>query len=244
MGDVFWQWVFDHLRSEWEMITRTPLLFAVAAFVAGIIAFYAARWNFSDRIESKDTQIQTKEAHIAFIERQLEEYKSKLSGATPEEAQAQIAELRDEVKTTRAEIKALLEWHAYQTEDRRLTADQAKILAEGLTGLPSEHLARIMVTSIHEPEPQQYSLDIHKCFIDAKTPVHHDNQWGMQSTSPDEVGVLVVVKDQKNPPEYAVQIFNALKAADVDVSWDCFDGWSDSECCVWVSYKRPMKTRI
>lgn len=200
-----------HLRGELGMMAGAPAMTLALFGLAFLLAWFVLGKMHETRHAAGASTVASKDAHIGFLEGQLAEYKSKLSGATPAEAAAQIAELRDEVRVSRAEVKALLEWADYQSSDRRLSADQIKIMAEHLKKLPAEALGQIVVTSINQPEPQQYALDIHSAFESAGLNVKFEPMTIMQITSPDEVGVLLIVGDDKNPRHSALTFWRHSK---------------------------------
>lgn len=234
MGDVFWQGIADHLKAEWALVMGAPVVFMLAVLGASALLYFVVRGHFSERLE-------TQTARIGFLGDQLAEYKTRLSGASPAEAAQEIAALKDDLSAARTEIRMLVDWQRHQTNDRRVNDAQAAIIVEGLKDFPAEFANRIEFSSVNQPEPQQYALDIQKTFDAAGVSIKYNAGNVIMITSPDEVGVLLVVPDDTDPPDHAKRLFEVLCAAGVEVHYDKFEspGWNG--CTLMVSYKPPMK---
>ena len=91
--------VLKQFPMMWDMITRAPVPFISILVVISLVAYQAAKWRYGAQLEQRDERIKHKDELIA-------DYKAKLSGATPDEARAQIQALELEVTALRVEADA------------------------------------------------------------------------------------------------------------------------------------------
>lgn len=80
------------VSKEFDTVQSAPIPFAVITFLVFLIA-----WRVYDQLYRR--QIISLEALIALRNSQLDDYKDKLSGATPDEAKARIDRLEQQLKT-------------------------------------------------------------------------------------------------------------------------------------------------
>ena len=78
--------VIDTVRKEWATISGAPWSSLVLSSI-----LVAATWGFFELIHN--AEISGKDATIEAQKAQIDSYKEKLSGASPEEAKAKIADL-------------------------------------------------------------------------------------------------------------------------------------------------------
>jgi hypothetical protein len=97
----------EAIRKEWAVISG-----ASWSFVTAIVVVAGALWIFMELIHS--AEISGKDATIETQKAQIDSYKDKLSGATPDEAKAKIADL---------------EARLAMVEPRRLSAEQRHAMA-------------------------------------------------------------------------------------------------------------------
>ncbi len=110
------QWL-QNLFAGWPMIranwpTFITLLVLMAVSIGGLM-----EWSYGGVVRNKDSIISNKDSEIAFLKSQRDDYKDKLSGASPAEAKARIDHLE-------ARLAAI--------EPRRLTKEQRATLIAGL----------------------------------------------------------------------------------------------------------------
>lgn len=74
---------FKWLESEWAAIGSAPFTFAIAVVIAGFLVWRFVKHEFNTRLSNKESSIE-------LLERQLADYKDKLSGASPDAAKAKI----------------------------------------------------------------------------------------------------------------------------------------------------------
>ena len=83
------------IAQEWPVIGAAPWSFASAVFVMACIivpvVWFAINWSYRSVISSRDGEIN-------LLERQRDDYKDKLGGASPDEARARIDRLETQVK--------------------------------------------------------------------------------------------------------------------------------------------------
>jgi hypothetical protein len=79
------------LLDQWQMIAGAPVIFIMAILIVGATIWAVLRWAYG-------AQVQNKDALIALQVAQLNDYKDKLSGASPEQAKARIDALETQIK--------------------------------------------------------------------------------------------------------------------------------------------------
>ena len=161
----------------------------------------------------------------------MAEYKDKLSGASPDEAAREINELK-------VQLSRLTQWRDYHSDNRRLVGDRVSNLQSALASFPDDSKTGVVVASINASEPLQLAQDI----LDALKPVGICVEQAvighLQTASPDEVGVLVVVNDPVNPPAPAKLMLAALSLAGVVAQFHKFDvSRMDDSLAIFVSFK-------
>jgi hypothetical protein len=83
----------QNLVDGWPMISAYPKTFLASLISVSLATWFAIRWFYSRVLESKNAQIELQD-------RQLDDYREKLKGATPEEAKAKIESLQERVHNT------------------------------------------------------------------------------------------------------------------------------------------------
>jgi hypothetical protein len=97
LPEKFWDW----LESEWKVLKSAPFAFGLV-LVLGLAGGFVA----SDHLGSREVASAKQESAAARQERDL--YKSKLQGATPEEAAKQLADLQARVTALSAAFREAL----------------------------------------------------------------------------------------------------------------------------------------
>jgi hypothetical protein len=86
---------FDDLRKslldQWQVIAGAPAIFIMAILLVAVAIWIALRWAYGTRLHNKDALIDLQVA-------QLNDYKDKLSGASPDQAKARIEALETQVQ--------------------------------------------------------------------------------------------------------------------------------------------------
>jgi len=97
-----------YFAKEWSVISRAPLIFLMAAAVVCGLAYIATSWLYKGRISHLDERIRLRDD-------QLDDYKTKLEGASPDEARARLDALE-------AQVAGLLPRHLSETQKAKLRA--------------------------------------------------------------------------------------------------------------------------
>jgi hypothetical protein len=101
-------WI-NKLIQEWPAIRAAPWSFTLALVLALVIfipmIWLVINWSYSAVLAAKDSQILSRGDEIKFVERQRDDYKEKLSGASPDQAKSLIADLRAEVDKLKKQIQ-------------------------------------------------------------------------------------------------------------------------------------------
>ena len=105
-------WIIQRFVAEAAVIGAAPMTFTLAAIVIGWLIYLFLRSQFATRLDNAASTIALREA-------QLDDYKQKLSGATPDEAKARIDALETQVN---------------RLAPRRLGAEGVAALSRAVTG--------------------------------------------------------------------------------------------------------------
>jgi hypothetical protein len=238
--DPIVEWAIHHARTEWTVLTGAPLLMLAIFGVALLLATFGMGKLHESRHAAHSGTVEKKDAHIALLVSQVDEYKSKLSGASPEQAARELADLRDGLQTARTEIKMLVGWYQYFTSQRQIAKEQEDILKAHFAAIPSDQKGLLEVCSVNEPEPQQYAYQILRILQNAGMCVTQTGLGLMMISTPDEVGLLIVVSDQTNPPPQAALLMAAFEAAGIEAHYDQFDFSMGQMCKLMISYKPQL----
>lgn len=80
------QQIVERLWKEREVIGNAPVAFVLSLLALGAILFALFQWRYSDRLDSLEGRIKLKDDLIA-------SYKTKLDGASPDQAKERIVAL-------------------------------------------------------------------------------------------------------------------------------------------------------
>ena len=78
------------ISEQWAVIESAPIPFAAALIVLAGLIWTIVSWSYRSTVSSKD-------AEIALLVRQRDDYKDKLGGASPDEARARIDRLETQI---------------------------------------------------------------------------------------------------------------------------------------------------
>lgn len=167
--------------------------------VAALLAIFVTALFFRERIEAKDATIEHKDSVI-------DDYKEKLSGATPDQARQQIEILR-------AQVERL-------SRQRSLTPDQKKKLTEAAVGksFPGSQIEIIYVPTAHET--MVFATEIAKALQDAGWPVRADYTLGGGGDRLDRRGVSLAVHNMQKRSEMVLNLGAALDHAGIPFQWE------------------------
>jgi hypothetical protein len=90
-------WLFDRVRENASVIARAPEASALMAIIVFGISYFALQQFHRERLAVLNDRVASQEALLA-------EYRTKLKGATPEEAANQIAQLKITLRDTQTKL--------------------------------------------------------------------------------------------------------------------------------------------
>lgn len=227
------------LEREIGAIAGAPMLSA-ALFVLGILlAWLVLRIPRETRPEVSPGILASNTAHIKLLESQLNEYKTKLNGASPDEVAQEIQRLGADLLATKANLEVIKRWYQHHTSERHLTPEQERPLFARLTSLPPSPVNQFIgVGAISDPEAQQYAVEIMKVFQEAGLCTGQSDPFRMPTPALDQRGLLIVIANKDNPLPHAVAVFEALMAVGIKAKYVTRVGPPDPlSCNIVVSYK-------
>jgi len=247
MDESLFDYFIEHIEKEWALISGAPFLMFLTVCLIGFLGYVLFGKLHEGRHALHEGTVEQKDARIEFLEGQIEDYKGKLSGASPDQAAAKMEALAANLQTAMNAVADLTRWKEHETFERHLSPEQRARLCEMLRVIPIEARAFVFLGSVQEREAQTFGLELLGAF-------KAEGYCGTQAVprplyfnSPDEMGVMVVVRDELNPPAHATAIMNALHAAGVTAK---LDTWVAPEgprqvfppmfCLVGVSHKPPL----
>ncbi|MGM5020219.1 hypothetical protein [Tardiphaga sp. 367_B4_N1_1] len=196
------QWMQD-LTAGWPMIrANLPTFIVLAALMFGAI-WWLMDWRYGGILTGRDGIISNKDSEIALLKGQRDDYKDKLSGATPDQAKARIDALEGRLKQIE------------QTGPRSLAAEQRQALTQTARVPVGAQYALTIVTEGGCPDCPVYASILERAFRDAGWKIGN----GMLMGPPQRPvrGIALVVPDAKNLSAEALLIQRSLRAAQIDV---------------------------
>lgn len=192
------------LEEEWAVIKGAPFSFGSAVIVIGLLIWGAVNWSYSSILGSKN-------AELELADRQLGDYKNKLSGATPDQAKARIDALESQVK----QFETQLTQRVNQFEPRHLSPQQRDELVSSLA-VPAGAAYTVMFShDLACSDCNAYAEDFRAVL--AKVPgwsVRTSLVAGPTTTSPK--GIAIVVAHVSAIPAAALMLQKAFTAAHID----------------------------
>ncbi len=188
--------IAQYFTSEGQAILQAPLSFLVAQTISITVIWWIFNYLYATRINGLESSIQSLEGRIKLKDDQINDYKSKLDGATPEEARKRLDEL--ELK-----LVSLL--------PRRLTTEQKLKIGE----IISELNGSIMIArdgSCHDAAA--LANDIAEAFRSAKWRVSLPLVMGINT--PPTSGIGLLVSDQTNLSHSETLVKLALESARIE----------------------------
>lgn len=189
------QWIQD-LTTGWPLIwANLPTFAVIIALVIGVV-WWLMEWRYGGVIAQRDGAINNRDSEIALLKGQRDDYKEKLSGATPDQAKARIDALEERLA---------------RLEPRRLSASQRAVLVSNVRHAGS---FRLSLVSEMGSDSQQYAADFAAVFREAGTWVLSEGAvMGIGNRPPS--GIAVRFADLNQPPAEAAILISALRAANV-----------------------------
>jgi hypothetical protein len=183
------------LSEQWAVISGAPFPFVLAVAIVGGAIWVAVNWSYGTILASKN-------AELELADRQLADYKTKLSGATPDEAARRIAELERKVAAV---------------GPRQLSPDQRQSFARAVAlpaGTNYSLLINIdMLCNDCAGLAEQFQQAL------AAVPGWNVAVGRFAGGGAPLTGLVVAVSDTQNKPLEAVILANALMQAGQQPSW-------------------------
>lgn len=170
----------------------------LAAMAAG---WFVLRWYLKGQYE---TRISNAESTIALRNAQLQDYKDKLSGATPDEAKARMDALESRLDHMGPQIAALA--------PRRVGPEQRQMIVTALDAFRG--CAIVIAADGASPDASQLSKGLTAAFNSAAWHVQSAMVMGIANPPPSGVGFLVENPSHLTPQQNSV--VEALRAAGLD----------------------------
>jgi hypothetical protein len=186
----------QHVLRELKVIRGAPIAFFGAIAVLAVGIWLAMNWGYGRVIDNRD-------AEISYIRTQRDDYKDKLSGASPDQAAQRIAALEAKVKDIEPKPQ------------RHLTDEQKAKLIAALKPMAAD-LKQIFVFAEAAREPTIFAMDFFNVFKQATLePIGPFTSLPNYST---ENGILVGLVDPDKPSDLATKYIELLRSADLQVS--------------------------
>jgi hypothetical protein len=155
----------ETVHKEWAVVKDAPWSFATV-FAAVFVLLGGAIWFFTDKIYS--STVSGKDATIEAQKTQIESYKDKLSGASPDQAKTQIEELQGRLATLTQQL-------GVATRER----DQAK--QQLSSQVRADNSTPKAVAPLSDDE-KQFRNDLRK-FILSTLQAHYDAFYGLANVT-------------------------------------------------------------
>jgi len=189
------QWLQD-LTTGWPMIRANLPTFAVILLLMLAAVWWFVNYVHGGSVSSRDSTISNKDSEIALLRSQRDEYKNKLSGASPDEAKARIEALE-------ARLSAI--------EPRRLGQSTRAALVAALKS-PSDPQYSVSISVDMTGDGRQYGSDLKEVLRDAKWAVADFSVLtGVRPPS----GIAISFADTNNPTPEAKLLMSTLRSANI-----------------------------
>lgn len=192
--------LFGRIAQEWPVIAAAPVTFVGAVSAAALIIWLALKWSYQSVLDGKNGEIASKASEIALLQRQRDDYRDKLSGASPDEAKAKIDDL---------ERRLLL------LEPRRLATEQREAISRVLGTFAGPPSVVQVAYDVACPDCNGYAAEIGGAI--SRVPgwtIGHPAIMGPGAKSPR--GVAVLVSDPQNPGQTANLLIRAFSEAGIE----------------------------
>lgn len=208
------QWIQD-LFAGWPMIrANLPTFFFIVVLIFGAI-WWLMDWRYGGVIAQRDGVINNRDSEITLLKGQRDDYKDKLSGATPDQAKARID---------------ALEARLASVEPRRLTASQRTALIAGL--IPPRAISIVSEAAGDSP---QLATDFASVFKSAGWLINEGSVMGLGNRPP--TGIAVQIPDPNNPSQTATVLMNALRSQNIRFDIRQAPNMPDSELSLLICTK-------
>lgn len=173
------------------MISGAPWSFSAAVLLIG-----TAIWFFVNLVDQG--AFHAKDATIETLKAQIDTYKEKLNGASPEEAKAKI----DDLERRLARI-----------EPRTLSTEQRTTISKIIGAMAQGNYSLSIQTDMSCADCGQYAADFQAILVDAHWTIEMPKVLGASAASPK--GIAILTPDPSNPLPEASGLIRALTAANI-----------------------------
>ncbi|WP_155253491.1 hypothetical protein [Bradyrhizobium japonicum] len=197
MGESLPGWL-GNLFAGWPMIRANLPIFAAVVFGLFCAIWWLMDWRYGSIISNRD-------AEIALLKGQRDDYKDKLNGATPDQAKARVDALEARLAALEPKIAAI--------EPRRLKAEQRAALIARLSPPPNTQ-PRVAIASEPGGDSPQFASDFVSAFRSAGPwAIEEGSILGIGDRPPS--GIAVRISNPAEPPPEASIVIRALLAAGI-----------------------------
>jgi hypothetical protein len=191
MGDF--NQIAQSILAQLATVWRTPVSF----FAALIASWFLIRWHINGQFE---TRISNSQSTIDLQDRQLQDYKDKLDGATPDAAKARIDALEERIDQILTKVAAVT--------PRQATAEQRQVLAAALDPF---HGSLVSIASdAASADAAQISHGLTAAFNAAGWQVENAMVLGLGNPPMSGIGLIVPTPELLTPQQEAIaQAFRA-----------------------------------
>lgn len=187
------------LRNEGAVISQAPWSFVICIIAASALIFLVIR-------ALKAQQINDLESRLTLRNDEIEDYRRKLDGASPDEARARIDAIE---KALREEIQNIDKRYS-KLAPRNISAEQRKII---IHSLGNDGRSINIMSDAAVADGQQYAQNLSEIF--------HISGWSVSNgfvlglSRPPKSGLEISVSNTQAPNKVEQRIIDAFNAADI-----------------------------
>ena len=204
--------VLDDIRKELPIVMGAPISVAILCIIAAGIVFSFVKFLDSSSLSAKDATIET-------LKTEVEDYRSKLSGATPDEAKAKISALESRI--------SLL-------EPRSLSDDESSAIRKMLAGFQGPDHQAIVSTDMSCTDCRGFAEQIAQILVDLHWQISTPMVMGPSNPSP--TGLRVGTPDVAHPLPDAEALARAFAAAKIPSVIGSVKAFADDD----ISHQNPL----
>lgn len=182
------------LDGEWSVIAHAPVIFLASILVVGLLIWRIGQWQYGSQLTSS-------KAIVSLRDTQLQDYKDKLSGASPDEARARMDALETRIDEILPQIAAL--------SPKKITTEQRQLMAPFLDRFPGCSVS--IASDAVSADAAQMSKGLITAFNASRWLVQTPVIMGIANPPP--TGVALCVADPGNLSEEQKAIADAFTSA-------------------------------
>jgi hypothetical protein len=184
------------ITGEWVVIAHAPVTFFASLLVIAFALWKIIQWQYGAQLTNAQSALTLRDA-------QLQDYKDKLSGATPDEAKARMDALENRIDEILPQLAAL--------SPRKVSKEQTQIMVRFLDKFPECWVE--VASDAGSADADQMSKGLVAAFAGARWRVQTPMVMGVGNAPPSGVGLRVPDPVNLSPQQQAVA--DALTAADI-----------------------------